>query len=341
MTTSQLNRRNLLRTAGILGVAGGMATAVSACGNEDDTTGGSDELDFDFTDDRDETVNVEGLTTAVAYTGMAAALSDFGAKNVTGVFGPTLDKDGNLLPEAQGLDKDKLTVLGNTWGEFDVEEYAGMNPQVLLTHYHNDPESLWYVPAEDADEILSLAPSAAINVDDGSNTLADVIERHAELAGALGADLDSDKLADDKAEFESAVTALAEAAADNPVTVLACSGAEEIFYASVPDMSCDLRYYLEQGVEFIVPDNPDDAGYYEGLSWENADKYEADILFVDARAQALQPDDMADFPTWKELPAVKAGQVVAWHAEPRFSYAGAAGPVQALADMIANATKVV
>lgn len=55
--------------------------------------------------------------------------------------------------------------------------------------------------------------------------------------------------------------------------------------------------------------------------------------------QALQPKDLGDKPTWKELPAVKAGQVVPWQPEPRFSYAGCAPILEEFAAALQSAKK--
>ena len=35
----------------------------------------------------------------------------------------------------------------NAWGEFSVEKYAGLRPDLLVTHMY-DPGALWYVPDE-------------------------------------------------------------------------------------------------------------------------------------------------------------------------------------------------
>ncbi|MQA96025.1 MAG: ABC transporter substrate-binding protein [Streptosporangiales bacterium] len=89
-----------------------------------------------------------------------------------------------------------------------------------------------------------------------------------------------------------------------------------------------------------TPDKVGAQGYFEELSWENAGKYDADVIYLDDRAAALQPKDLAAKPTWSQLPAVKAGQVEPWASEPRFSYAGFAPKVEALAKAIREAKKV-
>lgn len=71
------------------------------------------------------------------------------------------------------------------------------------------------------------------------------------------------------------------------------------------------------------------------LSWENADRYPADLILHDGRSYSLQPDVLAaDYPTWATLPAVQAGQIHTWNAETVLSHRGFAEAVAALADTI-------
>ncbi|THV37078.1 ABC transporter substrate-binding protein [Glycomyces buryatensis] len=339
----RIARRGLLAGGGALGLTG----ALAACGageDGDDASGDAPEGPWSFADDAGETVELDAVPTKiVAFTGMAAALYDFGIE-VAGVFGPTTNEDGSPTSQAGDLPVDDLTVIGNAYGEFDIEAYAGIGPEVLMTHYYVDPAALWYVPEESADQVKELAPVVLLSADDAerTNTLDDIIVRHSELAASLGADLESETNAANKERYDAAVEALKTAAADNPVTVLACSAAAEIFYASSADANNDLRFFQELGVQFIAPDALDEAtgSYYENLSWENADKYAADVLFLDSRVQALQPDALTEFPTWNALPAVEAGQVVGWEAEPMYSYGLAAASIEALAEAIASAKKV-
>ncbi len=327
-----LSRRGLFAACGTLGIAG----LVSACGESsgDDSGGGS----WTFEDDRGETVEIDGLPSKiVAFIGTAAVLADYGVECV-GVFGPTTTEDGEPDVQAGEVDVDSVEVLGNAWGEFSVEDYAALEPDVLISSMYEE-DTLWYVPEESADEILAIAPSIGLDVVKAS--LPEALERHAELAEALGADLDSDKANEDKQRFDDAVEALREAAGENgDIAVLACSGDPDLFYASDPEASIDLRYFQELGVNLIVPENLDEGGFFESLSWENADKYDADILFVDNRSSALQPEDMAAKPTWNELPAVEADQVIPWVSEPRFSYAGCAPLLEELTEAIRNVEKV-
>ncbi|HEX2144561.1 MAG TPA: ABC transporter substrate-binding protein [Glycomyces sp.] len=336
----KFGRRGLLAGGGALGLAGVLA----ACGGGEDEAAdiAADSGPWEFTDDQPATVTLDQVPTKiVAFTGMAAALYDFGVE-IPAVFGPTTNEDGSATTQAGNLPVADLEVFGNVYGEFNVEAYAAYGPEVLMTHYYFDPATLWYVPEESHGEITGLAEVTALNVDDGANTLEQIIGRHAELAQSLGADLDSEDNAANKERYDAAVEALKAAVAANPVKVLACSAAAETFYASNPAMGNDLRFFAELGVDFVVPDALDAAtgDYYEILSWENADKYQADVLYLDNRVQALQPEGLTEFPTWNALPAVQEGQIAGWNAEPLYGYGLAATSIEELATAIQNAKKL-
>jgi iron complex transport system substrate-binding protein len=333
-----VSRRGVLAAGGAVGV--GALLAACGGGKGPGSGGGSGKGGpWSFTDDRRKKVSLDGTPQRiVAFTGTAAALHDFGIDDqIVGVFGPTKLKNGKADPQAGGVDVDKVTIIGNAYNQFNVEKYAGLRPDLLVTNMY-EPGALWFVPDESKDKITKLAKSVAIT--SSRTPLNKIIERYAELAKSLGADLGAKKVTDAKSRFEKASAALRKAAKAHPVKVLACSGSPDLFYASNPGINADLMYYKSLGVDLIVPDHLDKGGYFESLSWENADKYKADVLLLDNRTATLQPKDLAAKPSWAKLPAVKAGQITPWSSEPRFSYAGAAPLIEALAKAIEGAKKV-
>ncbi|WKK22616.1 ABC transporter substrate-binding protein [Streptomyces olivoreticuli] len=333
---TNLSRRGLLTAGGALG-AGALLTACgggkSSGGSDSGSSGGS----WAFKDDRGQTAKA-GRTPkkVVAFTGSAAALHDFGF-DCAGVFGPTKLKDGKPDPQAGDLDVGKVTILGNAWGEFNVEKYAAMGPELLVTNMIQG-EELWYVPDDSKKKILGLAPSVGIST--SKKSLTDVIGRYAELAKSLGADLQAKQVTDAKQRFEKASETLRKAARDHKgLKVLAASGSADMLYVSDPAVYADLTYFKQLGIELVVPDKVT-GGFFESLSWENAGKYPADLILLDNRTATLQPKDLAAKPTWADLPAVKAGQITPWLSEPRYSYAGCAPLVESLAAAVDKAKKV-
>ncbi|MGW4897205.1 ABC transporter substrate-binding protein [Kitasatospora sp. NPDC004240] len=340
-THARLGRRGLLAAGGATAVGALLAACGSGGGGK--ASGGAAPAGgpWSFTDDRGKQVTAGSTPTrVVAFTGAAAALVDFGVdKQIVGVFGETKGTDGKADPQAGDLNVDKVEIVGNAYGEFGLEKYAALRPELLVTHMY-DPDALWYVPDESKDKILRLSPNIA-TVTTGRVPMTQPIEQYAKLAESLGADLKARKVTDAKARFEAAAESLRQAAkAAGGLRVLAASGSPDLFYVSNPKVSTDLLLFAQLGVDVIVPEKTEADGYYESLSWENAGKYAADLILLDKRGTALQPEDLAAKPAWAQLPAVKAGQVTPWDAVPRFSYAGAAPLLENLVKAIRSAKKV-
>ncbi|RSN86613.1 ABC transporter substrate-binding protein [Streptomyces sp. WAC 05379] len=341
---THLTRRGILAAGGALG----LGAVLAACGDDDGKSGGSDDATtaaksgpWTFKDDRGTTVKLDKVPTKiVAFVGVAAALFDYGIE-VKGVFGPTKTQDGKADVQAGDMDISKLTVFGNVWDQFNVEQYAAFAPEVLISTTFDSAGTLWYVPEASKDKIAKLAPSAVISVYDRQIT--QPLERMWELAESLGADLKADKAAQSKKDFEAAAERLRKAAKSRPeIKVMAGSASQDIFYVSGTNLSIDLEYFKALGVNFVEP--PESAkkeggGWFESLSWENVDKYPADIIMMDDRTSTIQPKDITEA-TWKKLPAVKAGQVIARSPEPILSYAKCTPLLTSLAEAIEKAKKV-
>ncbi|MFE0387423.1 ABC transporter substrate-binding protein [Streptomyces bungoensis] len=337
-------RRGLLAAGGALG----LGAALAACGDGKGEAGDSGKGTaagrsgpWSFTDDRGTTVKLGKVpANIVAFTGVAAALYDYGIQ-VKGVFGPTRTKDGKADVQAGDMDVSKVTVLGNSWGQFSIEKYAALAPDVLISTMFDSTGTLWYVPDESKKKIAQLAPSVGVSVYD--RQLTRPLQRVWELAGSLGADMKTAEVTAAKKRFEEASARLRAAARAKPgLKVLAGSAGEQLFYVSGTNLSIDLEYFKALGVDFVEP--PESAkkqggGWYESLSWENVDKYPADIIMMDDRTSALQPAGITKA-TWRRLPAVKAGQVIARSPEPILSYGKCVPLLNGLAVALEKAKKV-
>ncbi|MEV7088568.1 ABC transporter substrate-binding protein [Streptomyces sp. NPDC093085] len=337
MTTDRvfpLTRRGLLAAGG----AAGLGVLLAACGGGSPSTATEGKSGpWSFKDDRGETVKAGSTPkNIVAFVGTAAALHDYGVA-VKGVFGPTKTADGKPDVQAGDLDIGKVEILGNVYGEFNVEKYAALDPDLLVTAMWIK-DALWYVPDQSKDKILKLAPSVALWA--AETTIPTAILRHAELAESLGADLKNAKVTAARERFEKAAERLRQAAKANPgIRVLVGSASQDLFYVTLAKSAADTRYFEELGVEFVTP-KVNAQGFFEELSWENVGKYPADIIMMDNRSSALQPSALTSKATWEQLPAVKAGQVIPRTTEPIFSYDKCAPLLEDLAKAIETAKKV-
>lgn len=302
-------------------------------GDATPTTGesgsGSTEGEWSFTDDRGITVTLEEQPEAVvAQTTAAAALWDYGVRPV-GIFGPSRVADGSPDFQAGNIDLDAVEVLGD-YGEMDLEMLVALQPDVYvdLALYGGQ---LWYL-GETEEQVTEIVPTLGISMEQVS--ILDSIKRFEELSGALGADLNAPEVVEAKAAFAEAETELKAAIAEKPgLKVLVTSpGVDQLYVASYKWM-IDLRYFHDLGLD-IVDHGIDD--FFELLSWEQANKYPADLILVDARGGAEAMEGVVDIETWANLPAVQAGQVGAWYAAAPYSHARLTPIMLELAELIRN-----
>jgi iron complex transport system substrate-binding protein len=166
------------------------------------------------------------------------------------------------------------------------------------------------------------------------------LERFAELAAALGADLNAPEVVAAKAAFDAACDAVRAAAAEKPgLKVLAFFAAEDGLYVANPAVASDLMFFTELGLDMVVPTDAgaDMGGFWEQLSWENVDKYPADLYLADDRQSSMTPAQLMENPSFKFLPAAAAGQIGPWSVEYVISYQGLTTVLEALAETVRNA----
>lgn len=252
-------------------------------------------------------------TRVVAQVGAAAALWDFGVRPV-GVFGPHKLADGAKDPQVGNVDITKVTGLGNVWDEFNVEQYIALQPDLLVSSMY-EKGTLWYVPEKSKDTIEQVAPTAGIMLT--GRTASQVIGKYEELAKSLGADMQG--VPEAKARMAAATEELAQF---KDLKILMVSGGADQMWVVNPPEYADIMHLTENGLDIVKPDKVDEGGFFQTLSWENADMYDADVILYDTRTQALTPEEMMKKPTFAKLPAVKADQLYPWRAEAPFSYQG-------------------
>jgi iron complex transport system substrate-binding protein len=306
------------------------ATLLVGCGGDEPagssgttTTGPSA---WEFTDDRGQRVSLPQRPERVAaYVGTAAALWDLGIR-ATGVFGTQRQADGTPVPAAGRLDLDVVKSLGEE--SVDLEALAALRPDLIVMQSGPSGLDPWPVTKEQVDEVARIAPIVAAQ--GYGAPVSEIVAGYERLAAALGADMQSADLEQARGDLTRAAGEFRAAAAAKPglVALFTYADNEGLWVAKIEDYP-DLLEFQRLGLAIVKAGGPDD--YWEMLSWEQAGRYPADVIFHDERPHSLQPDALRRFPTWTALPAVRAGQVYRWNAETVLSHRGFAAALSELA----------
>ena len=305
---ANLSRRRLL--GGSLAVAS-VAGLMAACGEDDSSSpaaSGDVEPDsgpWTWTDDLGQEVTLDTTPTRIAaYGDAAAALMNFGITPVALFHYMAPDQDSTF----EDLDLSDAEIVGTAYGEIGLEALAAARPELVVTTlYDGDTADSMYGFKDEAQlaKIKAIAPVVGVMQ---TGSALDVIKTNEQLVASLGVDVESGPVADDRAAFEEASAALSEAAGSG-LTVLPVYGEDANYYvAKAPDDPA-LRYYSELGLSFLPVEGDD--YYWEVLSWENADKYQPDIVLYSVR-DSFTPEQLMDQPVFAGLEAAQAGQLHPW-----------------------------
>jgi len=254
-----------------------------------------------------ETVTLDAVPQRiVASQDAAAGLIPLGIRPV-GIYADSPVAEAKAL---EGLDLSGIEIVGQAWGEVDIEKVAALQPDLIVAEY-------W--PLEDTwsgggDVVAALGAVAPITGPKQGDSIVTLIEDYEALAESLGADLSEPAIAADKAAFEAARAAFQAAVAEKPgLTALAVWAGNDALYVAATAGAAELMDLAGWGLDLIDPEVADDRGYWETLSWENADKYQPDLILVDNRSAATMQTALAQ-PTWTLMKAAAAGQVTDWPA---------------------------
>ena len=311
------------------------AAAFAACGSDSAASEGSGGP-WTYTDGSGKTVELASRPARIiAHGHAAAALLSFGIRPI-GIYTDTPIEDD---PGLKDLDLDGIEILGEAWGEIDVEKAAELAPDLIVADWW--PVDRAYSGVEDgvkeeSKKIAELAPMAGASQGDSAVSL---IEGYEELAESLGAELDNEGVRASKERFDDAVAAFEEATAAKPgLDALAVSPTTDLLYVAVPEHAPELLDLRSWGLDVIVPDNPDKGfPYWENLSWENADKYQPDLLLIDDRSYPANLKQAERQPTWDTIEAAAAGAVVPWPGYWVHTYEDYAEQLEAMAAAIEKA----
>lgn len=271
----------------------------------------------------------------VAYLPLAASLWDFGIRPV-GVYGTTRRPDGTPEVYAGSVNLDAVEAIGETYGEMDLEKLVTLRPELIVNDMWDMPPDVWGLQPETVTQVEHIAPIASIRFVE--QPISDTLAKVEELAVALGADLDDPEIVAAKERYEQASADLAAAIAEKPgLTAIFVSGTPDgSYWVASPTQFSDLITFKELGLDVVQPDAGDE--WWEELSWEQAAKYPADLILVDARSGSMTGEELAaQIPSFAALPAARAGQFGAWKTEYIPSYDGVATVLEDLAATIRGA----
>lgn len=307
-----------MKTGIALALTVALSLGLVACSSDvaDDEDAGSDATapsgPWTWTDSDGETVELdETPTRIIAHSGEAAALISYGIRPV-GIYA---DEPVETDPNLQGVDLEGIEILGEEWGSIDVAKAATLDPDLVVADWWPAEEAhsgLEDGVKEKSKELAELAP--VVGAPQGESIL-DLAEGYEELAASLGADVESSPGAEDKAAFEAARDEFVALMEEKEISALAVSPTPDLLYVANPEFAPELLDFQDWGLGVITPDSPDPSfPYWENLSWENADKYQPDVLLLDSRNFDEAVAQAGEQPTWETIAAAKEGQIIEWPA---------------------------
>ena len=292
---------------------------------------------WSFTDDAGLTVTLpERPVRIVADLNAAAPLWDFGVRPVA-VAGWTTGTDaawGNVDRETPVITASLET------SEPSAEELLARDADLFVTIFWGNPEHPyeWSFPDPAAYQRISeIVPVIAIS---GTGSADANMERFAELASLLGADIETPELLAAKATYEETVEAFKTLVAAKPdLTTLFVYADGEFEYVANPEAWADLSMYQAFGLNIVEP-NVEPGEYWQDLSPEQARTYESDVLFQSTRTGIFSLEELAAHPTYGQLPAVKAGQMGPWNQDFIQSYQGLTAALETMMATLTDANDV-
>lgn len=324
----------------VLGMAAGMTTALALGGRALARQDATPAAGWTFTDDKGVTVELDKQPERLLVDVNAAApLWDFGIRP-QGVFGWNASETGDFGDAGGNIDPSTVEVAGNATEPVQLEKMAAIDPDLIITvtWTPDNPNDYWSIEESLLPRVREIAPLLALS----ATGRADVnTERFAELAAALGADVDTPALADARDRYETAKADLEATAAErSDLDVLFLYVDSELLYIANPPDWADLAFYQASGVNIIAPD-AEPGSFWEELSLEQALKYPADIIMSSSRPGTVPPEEFATHPTFGAHPAVQAGQVVSWNQDFIMSYQGMTEAMEHLVTTLNDADKVI
>jgi len=262
---------------------------------------------WSHTDGAGTTITLDAIPVRIiASQDAAAALIPLGIRPV-GIYAFGAVSEAKTL---EGLDLTGIEIIGESWGEVSIEKAAALQPDLIVDEFWPETKE-WGGAGLDLigpnGQLAALAPVTGVTI---APSNVELIERYEAFALGLGASRDFG--AADKARFEAARDAFTAALAKKPKLTVLAAGARDGFYVAEPKLSPELTDFMAWGMTIVSPEEINSRGYFELLSWENVDKYQADLIILDNRYVDRQTAEAQ--PTWTTLKAAAAGAVGDWPA---------------------------
>ncbi|MDC9824336.1 ABC transporter substrate-binding protein [Devosia sp. ZB163] len=285
---------------------------------------------WSYTDGSGKTVSLDHVPTRiVAHANAAAGLIALGIRPV-GIYVDSPVADDKSL---EGLDLTGIEIVGEAWGEINVEKTAALKPDLIVAEWW-PLDNAWSGLNDKLEQVSKIAP---VTGPAQGASIVTLIEDYEKLAASLGADLSAPEVAADKKAFEDAREKFKAALAAKPnLNVLAVWAGTDALYVAATAGAAELSDFASWGMKLVDPAVADDRGYWETLSWEQADKYQPDLVIVDNRS-ATTIETAKDQPMWTAIRAAAAGQVTDWPAFWLRNYKAYAGALDKLTTAIAAA----
>lgn len=328
-----ITRRRLFAAAATTGILAAAPFTTQAQSTPVATVG-----EWTFTDDAGKTLTLPQRPARIAADlNAASALWDFGVRPVA-VAGWTVGTDaawGNVDRATPNIS------LGAETSEPNLEELLSLGIDLFVTiTWGNNEENPYEWSFPDPAGYERTNPIVPVIGISGTGRADQNTLRFAELAAALGADLETPELAAAKATYEERAAEFARVATEKAdLTSLFIYADDANEYVAYPPLWADLAMYQALGLNIIVPEAPP-GDYWEELSPELALKYPSDIVFQSTRAGVLTLEELAAHPTYGKLPAVAAGQAGPWNQDFIQSYQGLAAAFDMLLATLRGAEDV-
>lgn len=330
--------RTLQRRSFVLSAAAATALMTRLGAAQESTPLASPAGMWSFTDAKNLTISLEAPPQRVVMDVNAAApLWDFGIRP-TGLFGWNVQADGSLGDAGGNIDPEGIPTAGDVNEPLKLEDLIALEPDLLVTlaFTPDDLTEYWSIDVELLDQVQKIAPIVSIPVYGRAD---ENIVKVIELAGLLGADLESEELVNAKTAYEESRAALEAAAANSDLSGLFIYIGEAESYIAAPPDWADIAMYVGFGVDVYDP-KIDMGLYWLTISNELALTFDVDMLFVSTRTGGVTIEQLQAMPGWGQHPAVLAGQVFPWNQDFILSYQGMKAAFDVVTEALTTSEKV-